>query len=641
MLHINDLTYRVGGRPIFEQATVAIAAGKRVGLVGRNGTGKSTLLKLIDGELQPDLGGISIQPGLRVGRMAQDPPDGPEALHETALAADLERAALLRAAESETDPQRIAEIHNRLADLQSHSAPARAARILNGLGFDHDAQQRPCNSYSGGWRMRVALTAVLFSQPDLLLLDEPSNHLDLEARLWLENYLRHYPHTFILVSHDRDLLNGAVDQIVHIDGGRLVAYSGNYDRFERTRRERQENLLSQQARQQAQRRHLQSFVDRFRAKATKARQAQSRLKMLERMEPVVLLAQEAEIGFDFPTPAELPPPLITIDRGVAGYEPGRPVLSGLDLRIDMDDRIALLGANGNGKSTLVRVLSDRLALQSGSLRKSGRLRVGYFAQHQSEELDLEGTPLDHVRRLMPDATEQKLRGHLGRFYFSGDKAKVKVGNLSGGERTRLLFALMTVQAPHILLLDEPTNHLDMDAREALIEALNAYEGAVVLVSHDTHLLRLVADTLWLVADGRCVPYDGDLDDYQRLLLGQRAVDEKPPRGPRTETGPLGPKAAAAEPSRERRRLNAETRARLAPLRKAVAAAEAVVARLAKRHDGLKLKLADPALYSGPVEAIRDLQIEAGSAQNDLALAENEWLEAIERLEAAERESIDA
>ncbi len=633
MLSIVDLTYRVGGQPIFEQASLSVAAGKRVGLVGRNGAGKSTLLKLIDGELQPDQGSISIQPGLRVGRMAQDPPDGPESLLETVLAADTERAQLLAAAETATDPQRIAEIHNRLADIQSHSAPARAARILDGLGFDHAAQQRPCNSYSGGWRMRVALAAVLFSQPDLLLLDEPSNHLDLEARLWLESYLRNYPHTLILVSHDRDLLNGAIEQIAHIDAGKLVAYNGNYDRFERTRRERQENLMSQAARQQAQRKHLQEFVDRFRAKASKARQAQSRLKMIEKLEPVVLLAHEKEVGFDFPSPAELAPPLITIENGQAGYG-GKPVLSGLDLRIDMDDRIALLGANGNGKSTLVRVLSDRLKLQAGSLRKSGKLRVGYFAQHQTEELDMRDTPLDHVRRLMPDANEQKLRNHLGRFYFSGTKATLEVGRLSGGERTRLLFALMSVEAPHILLLDEPTNHLDMDAREALIEALNDYRGAVVLVSHDTHLLRLVADTLWLVADGACRPYDGDLDDYQRLLLGQRGGEEKPARSAaaKPEARP-----AVTETARERRKSQAEIRARLAPLRKAVSEAEAMVARLGKKNEAIRQKLADPALYSGPADAIRDLQIEAGSLQNALAEAEGDWLEANERLEAAERE----
>ncbi|MGE0659710.1 MAG: ABC-F family ATP-binding cassette domain-containing protein [Reyranellaceae bacterium] len=638
MLSIVDLTYRVGGQPIFEQASLSVAAGKRVGLVGRNGAGKSTLLKLIDGELQPDQGAISIQPGLRVGRMAQDPPDGPESLLETVLAADIERAGLLAAAETATDPQRIAEIHNRLADIQSHSAPARAARILDGLGFDHAAQQRPCNSYSGGWRMRVALAAVLFSQPDLLLLDEPSNHLDLEARLWLESYLRNYPHTLILVSHDRDLLNGAIEQIAHIDAGKLVAYTGNYDRFERTRRERQENLMSQAARQQAQRKHLQEFVDRFRAKASKARQAQSRLKMIEKLEPVVLLAHEKEVGFDFPSPAELPPPLITIENGQAGYG-GRPVLSGLNLRIDMDDRIALLGANGNGKSTLVRVLSDRLKLQAGSLRKSGKLRVGYFAQHQTEELDMRDTPLDHVRRLMPDANEQKLRNHLGRFYFSGTKATLEVGRLSGGERTRLLFALMSVEAPHILLLDEPTNHLDMDAREALIEALNDYRGAVVLVSHDTHLLRLVADTLWLVADGACRPYDGDLDDYQRLLLGQRGGEDKPARvagPPKSDARPV-----ATETARERRKSQAEIRARLAPLRKAVSEAEAMVARLGKKNEAIRQKLADPALYSGPAEAIRELQIEAGSLQNALAEAEGDWLEANERLEAAERELREA
>ncbi len=645
MLHINDLTYRVGGRLLFDKATAVVPSGHRVGLVGRNGTGKSTLLKLIAGELSVDGGSVNVRPGARLGRMAQEAPDGPESLLDTVLMADLERSRLLAQAETETDPMRIAEIHTRLADIGAHAAPARAARILAGLGFDHEAQLRPCSSFSGGWRMRVSLASALFAQPDLLLLDEPSNHLDLEARLWLESFLKSYPYTLIMVSHDRDLLNASVEQIVHIDGGKLVSYTGGYDEFERQRRERVANIAAAQVKQEAQRKHLQSFVDRFRAKASKATQAQSRLKMLARLQPIVALNEDEDVHFNFPTPPSLSPPLIVLEHATVGYEPGKPILRGLDLRLDMDDRIALLGANGNGKSTLIRLLSDRLKPMTGALRKSGKLRVGYFAQHQAEELDLKGTPLSHMTRLMPQATPTKVRAQLGRFNFSGNKAEIEVAKLSGGEKTRLLFALMTVDAPHILLLDEPTNHLDMDAREALIEALNDYEGAVVLVSHDTHLLRLVADRLWLVADGTCTAFDGDLDDYQRQLLSERGEERKDKKAKRETRNqaevaaeiPSAPRPVSAEERKEQRRAQAEKRQQIAPLRKAAADAEAWVNRMTKQLKAVQDKLADPKLYEGPAEPIRALQMEQGRAQAALADAESEWLTAQEKLEAALRE----
>ncbi|MEO8559785.1 MAG: ABC-F family ATP-binding cassette domain-containing protein [Rhodospirillales bacterium] len=652
MLHINDLTYRVGGRMLFNQATVVVPAGHRVGLVGRNGTGKSTLLKLIAGELSVDGGSVNVRPGARLGRMAQEAPDGPESLIDTVLAADLERARLLHEAETETDPMRIAEIHMRLADIGAHAAPARAARILAGLGFDHEAQQRPCSSFSGGWRMRVSLAAALFAEPDLLLLDEPSNHLDIEARLWLESYIKAYPYTLIMVSHDRDLLNASVEQIVHIDGGKLVSYSGGYDDFERMRRERVAGLSAAQVKQEAQRKHLQAFVDRFRAKASKATQAQSRLKMLARMQPVVALAEDEAVNFNFPTPPSLSPPLIVLEHASAGYTPGEPVLSKLDLRLDMDDRIALLGANGNGKSTLIRLLSDRLKPMTGALRKSGKLRVGYFAQHQAEELDLKGTPLGHMAKKMPNATPQKHRGQLGRFNFSGHKAEIEVAKLSGGEKTRLLFALMTVEAPHILLLDEPTNHLDMDAREALIEALNDYEGAVVLVSHDTHLVRLVADRLWLVQDGTCTSFEGDLDDYQRQLISERGgsererakAEKKAKKNARIEIVETVPvvdtvRLIGETERKEQRRIQAEKRQQIAPLRKAVADAETWVARMTKQVKAVQDKLADPKLYEGSADTVRATQMELGRAQAALAEAEAEWLNAQTQLDAVTQDAV--
>src|SRR5262245_12589881 len=521
MLSIENLTYRIAGRVLLERASLSLPSGHHAGLVGRNGTGKSTLLKLIAGELHADSGEISLPNNTRIGMVAQEAPDGPESLIDTVLKADRERTSLLTEADHATDPHRIAEIHTRLADIEAHRAPARAASILHGLGFDAEQQQRACRDFSGGWRMRVALAAVLFSEPDLLLLDEPTNHLDLEATLWLEDFLRKYPRTMLLVSHDRDLLNKVVDKIAHLEGGKITLYTGGYDTFEKTRALKLANIAALQAKQLAQRRHMQDFIDRFRYKASKARQAQSRIKMLARMEPIVSVVEERTTSFEFPEPELLAPPIITLDHAEVGYDPGKPVLRHLDLRLDMDDRVALLGANGNGKSTLTKLLAGRLKPMAGTLRKSGKLRVGYFAQHQTDELDVEATPLKLMERLAPMSNEEKRRAHLGLFGFAQDKALTKVGSLSGGEKARLLFALMSHEAPHLLLLDEPTNHLDVDARQALVQAVNSFEGAVVLVSHDPHLIELCADRLWLVAEGACRPFDGDMEDYRRFLLEER------------------------------------------------------------------------------------------------------------------------
>ena len=627
MLHINDVTYRVAGRPLLERATVAVNKGERVGLVGRNGTGKTSLLRLIGGEQAADQGEISFPRGVRVGTVAQEAPSGQTSLIDTVLAADTERTALLAEAESSQDAGRLAEVHERLATIEADSAPARAARILAGLGFDEAAQRRPCAEFSGGWRMRVALAALLFSEPDLLLLDEPTNHLDLEATLWLEGYLKAYRGTLLLVSHDRDLLNRVPTRIVHLQGKRLTAYAGNYDRFERTRREQMERQAAMQAKQLAERRHIQKFIDRFRYKASKARQAQSRIKALERMEPIASVIEEATITFRFPDPAPLSPPLITLDRADVGYEPGKPVLRGLDLRIDMDDRIALLGANGNGKSTFVKLLAGRLAPQAGKLVKSSKLAVGYFAQDQAEELDLEATPLALLQRLMPMATEQKLRTHLGGFGFGQDKVEVKVGKLSGGEKARLLFAMMSREAPHILLLDEPTNHLDVDSRQALIQALNDYEGAVILVSHDPHLIELVADRLWLVSDGGVAPFDGDMEDYRRHLMEQRRAERAATRGAGREA-----KANDQPSKKDKRRAAAEARAAVADLRKAARTAEQRIESLSREKDALEAKLADPEVYNGPTAKLMDLQVRHGKLKQAISKAEEAWLDAQAALE---------
>ncbi|HLW26588.1 MAG TPA: ABC-F family ATP-binding cassette domain-containing protein [Kiloniellales bacterium] len=626
MLQINNLLYRVEGRALFQQASATINRGWRVGLVGRNGTGKSTLLKLIMGQLSPDEGSVEIIGRQRIGTVAQEAPGGERSLVDTVLAADTERAALLQEAETATDPTRIAEIHDRLATIRAETAPARAARILAGLGFDEEAQQRPCASFSGGWRMRVALAALLFVEPDILLLDEPTNHLDLEASLWLEGHLASYPGTLLLVSHDRDLLNRAVDRILHLEGRKLTLYGGNYDTFERTRRERLEHEAAQNARIEAQRKHIQTFVDRFRYKASKARQAQSRMKMLEKLQPSVTLVEDASLALNFPAPEPLAPPILQLEQAAVGYEPGRPILRGLNLRLDMDDRIALLGANGNGKSTLARLLAGKLEPQEGACRRDRKLRIGYFAQDQAEALDLSLSAMDNLARHMPEAAAHQLRDHLARFGLGGDRATTKAGDLSGGEKARLLFSIISRNAPHLLILDEPTNHLDIDARDALVQALGAYEGAVVLVSHDPRLVELVADRLWLVQDGRVRSFDGDMNDYRQLLLEQRRAERRELRNEK-------PKESAPN-RKDQRRAAAEIRAATANLRKAAQQAERRLEQLARDRAAVEAELADPELYEKTSARIPQLQKRLGELDKEIAAAEAAWLEAEEAIEAA-------
>ncbi len=632
MLTIENLTYRIGGRTLLERASLALPAGHHAGLVGRNGTGKSTLLKLIAGELHADSGDITLPNGTRMGMVAQEAPAGPESLIETVLMADRERTALLAEAEHATDAHRIADIHTRLADIEAHRAPARAATILHGLGFNAEQQLRPCRDFSGGWRMRVALAAVLFSEPDLLLLDEPTNHLDLEATLWLEDYLKRYPHTVLLVSHDRDLLNKVVDKIIHLEALKLTVYSGGYDTFEKTRALKIANIAAAQKKQEAQRQHMQAFIDRFRYKASKARQAQSRIKMLARMEPIVSVAEEQTIEFAFPNPDQLAPPILALDHAEAGYEPGKPVLRNLNLRLDMDDRVALLGANGNGKSTLAKLLAGRLKPMAGTLRKSGKLRVGYFAQHQTDELDINATPLQIMDRLAPQTIEQKRRAHLGRFGFQQDKALTKVSSLSGGEKARLLLALMSRETPHVLLLDEPTNHLDIDSRQALVQAVNAFEGAVVLISHDPHLIELTADRLWLVAGGTVKSFDGDMDDYRKLLTEQRRDDDEDDSAADRRRNGDGTATHTAAGRKEQRRASAEQRAANAHLRKAAVEAEKRLEKLQQKKAALEARLADPEVYNGPTAKLMELQLRYGDLKREIASAEDAWLETQAALE---------
>lgn len=633
MLQITDLTYRIAGRLLLESASVTIPAGHRVALVGRNGTGKSTLLRLIAGEIHADSGSIFLPSGLKMGWVRQEAPAGSTTLIEAVLAADTERTALLAEAETATDPERIGEIHARLADIGAHSAESRAARILSGLGFNAEAQQRPCSDFSGGWRMRVALAGVLFTEPDLLLLDEPTNHLDLEATLWLEEYLKNYPHTMLIVSHDRGLLNKVPTTIVHLDQLKLTSYGGNYDQFVQIRSMRMEHAKAMAAKQDAQRAHLQSFVDRFRAKASKATQAQSKLKAIERLGPRIQVIDDTPVNFNFPSPEELAPPLIRLDNAVAGYG-DKPILKRLNLRIDGDDRIALLGANGNGKSTLVKLLAGRMGPLSGEVFRSGKLRVGYFAQHQSDELNMGWTALQQMQAVMPPGTlEGQARSHLGRFGFTQPKADTKISGLSGGEKAKLLLAMMTRDAPHILMLDEPTNHLDIDSREALVEALNEYEGAVIVISHDPHLVELTADRLWLVNEGTCQPFEGDLEDYKRLLLEKGRAERA------AEKSSGGTAAAPARDRKDERRAAAELRQQLAPLRRKIEDIDKRMAKLTKRKTELEAKLADPKLYEGPSDKVTKIQIELGTVTAELEEAEMEWLDLSEQMEKAMAEGL--
>lgn len=623
MLSIEGLTYRIAGRVILEDASATIGPGQRVGLVGPNGAGKTTLLRLILGSLQADAGQISMPRSWRIGTVAQEAPGGDTTPLDAVLTADTERTALLAELETATDGYRIADIHDRLIAIGADAAPARAGAILHGLGFDAAAQARPLSSYSGGWRMRVALAGVLFARPDLLLLDEPTNHLDLEAAIWLEDYLKRYPATIVMVSHDRGLLNAVPNHILHLDDRTLALYSGGYDRFERTRNERLALIEKQRDKQERERKRIQAFVDRFRAKASKARQAQSRIKALERMEPLPDIVERSRIALHFPEQDALASPILACEDAAVGYD-DKIVLRGLDLSIGAEDRIALLGANGNGKTTFARLIAGRLETKSGEIKKSKKLVVGYFAQHQLEELEPARDALWHMAEAMPKATPERLRSHLGRFGFSGDAAEVACSQLSGGEKARLALALIATQKPQLLILDEPTNHLDIDMRRSLAEALGEFQGAVILVSHDPSLVELVADRLWLVEDGRVAPFDGDLEDYRKRVLSASA--DAPARG--TVVG--------AANRKEARREAADLRRKLAPLRKRAQAAESIVERLSAERDEIVRALSDPATYDGPAARAGELARTRGEIEKRLEIAEAEWFAASEALDAAEK-----
>jgi len=617
LLVLSGATIRLGGRTLLDGADLTVDPGRRIGLVGRNGAGKTTLLKAIMGDLPLDGGDMRFARNTRVATVRQEAPEGPASLLDTVLEGDSERLALLHEADH-ADPLRLAEIHERLLVIGAESAPARAATILAGLGFDEAAQARPVSSFSGGWRMRVALATALFANPDLLLLDEPTNHLDLEATLWLEGWLARFPGAALVVSHDRGLLDRAVEAIAHLDRGKISLTPGGFDEFVRIRTEKAMQQNRAADRIAAERAHIQSFIDRFRYKASKARQAQARIKALARLPQIETVIEDAPTRFAFPEPSRIAPPILALEHVDVGYD-GVPVLYDLSLTVDMDDRIALLGANGNGKSTLAKLLAGRLDPLRGELRRGPKLKVGYFAQHQTDELILDENPIDHMTRALPRAAPTMVRAQLARFGLDAARAETPVAHLSGGEKARLLLALATRDAPQLLILDEPTNHLDIDAREALVKALADFEGAVLLITHDPHLVELVADRLWLVADGTVRPFDGDLDDY-RILLSEhgRSVNKAEPL-----------------PRKDDRRERAAARAALAPLRKQAKDAEALLAKLTAERAAIEARLADPDLYApGRAADINGANARLASIRREAAAAEAAWLAAEEALEAA-------
>ncbi len=625
MLQIKDLSYTAWGRRFFNDATVSLPTGAKVGLVGRNGVGKSTLFKLILNELHSGGGDITMPRNARVGSVSQEHPATPVTLIDTILEADVDRHSLLQELET-APPERLGEIYGRLIEIDADRAPSRAAEILSGLGFSTADLSRTMAEFSGGWRMRVALAAALFAEPDLLLLDEPTNYLDLEGAMWLEARLKKYPHTALIISHDRELLNNSVDHILHLTDGKLEIYTGGYDDFERMRAEKLRLLSANRVKQEAERAHLQAFVDRFRAKASKAAQAQSRMKRLAKLQPIGATIEERVAPFTLPSPPRpLAPPLVRLEGASVGYD-GKAILKGLNLRMDIDDRIGLLGVNGAGKSTFAKLIAGALEIQHGHIHRDKRMQVGWFHQHQIEAMDPDDTPLEIIRRAMPDATEAARRSKLAQFGLGYDKTETTVANLSGGERARLLLNMVAMRAPHMLILDEPTNHLDIDSRRALLDALNDYEGAVILITHDRSLMEMVADRLWLAADGSVKPFNGDMDDYAKFVLDRARVAARAPTQVRDEPTAKAstPAAPAAKPA------NRDAQGLIAPLQRKMESAEQALARCTKSLATLDSQLADPA-FAAKAE---DLTRQRGRAQEQLDVAEARWMEAAENFEKA-------
>ena len=621
MISFENISFSVAGRTLVKNSTVSIPSGHKVGLVGRNGTGKTSLFRLVYGDITLDHGNLKLNKNTRVGGVAQEAPGSSITLLDTVLAADQERADLIQKAQLEKDPLQIAEIQTRLADIDAWSAEARAATILNGLGFDKHKQKLACSEFSGGWRMRVALAAVLFSRPDLLLLDEPSNYLDLEGSIWLEAYISKYPSTIIIISHDRALLNNSVNSILHLEDKKLHLYTGNYETFAKTRAARLAHKEAEVKKQNLRRQHLQSYVDRFRYKADKAKQAQSRLKMLAKMEPISISSETTFTKFDFPQPEELSPPIVNIQNASVGYEE-KTVLSDINLRIDQDDRIAILGQNGEGKSTLSKLIANKLKPHVGKIIHSNKLRIGYFAQHQLDELTLNETPMEHILRERPSEKQGQIRARLDGFGISVEQADIRVKSLSGGQKARLSLLLASLDAPHLLILDEPTNHLDIESREALVEALTKYSGAVIIVSHDIHLLSLVADRLWLAKNGTVKPYEYDLETYRKSLLSISS-SKKPEQLKNSKTV-----------------RKSYTKDEIIVLKNNLTKSEERVEKLLTMEEKISKKLADPKIYSDTNRnELVVLNTKYAEVRKAMTKAEDLWEKAQKKLDNALKSEI--
>jgi ATP-binding cassette subfamily F protein 3 len=617
VIRFSNVSLRRGAKPLLEAADASIHPGERIGLIGANGSGKSSLFALLRGELHTDRGEVDFPAHWRVAHVAQETP----ALDRTALDYAIDGDTVLRdlqarlaSAEEKHDGVLMGELHAALADADAYTAQSRAATLLTGLGFKEGELGESVSSFSGGWRMRLNLAQALMRPSDLLLLDEPTNHLDLDAIIWFEEWLKRYPGTLIVVSHDRDFLDAVVSAVVHIDQRRLRRYTGNYSAFEAQRAQNLVLAQSQYEKQQRERAHLQSFIDRFRAKATKARQAQSRMKMLEKMEDLAPLHVAAPFSFEFREPLRAPNPLLVLEEVTAGYGE-KAVLGAITLSLQSEQRIGLLGVNGAGKSTFIKTVAGVLAPLAGQMIVNKGLAIGYFAQHQVEMLRDDQSPLWHLARISSDVREQELRDYLGGFNFPGDMATSAIEQFSGGEKARLALALIVWQRPNLLLLDEPTNHLDLETREALTVALAQFEGTLVLVSHDRHLLRATTEQLLIVADGAVKPFDGDLDDYRASLLNREAKPAPPPK----------PRPAKEKPVSRK------------PLEARIKRLEELVARLTARKADIEARLADPALYAEEhKDDLKTLLLDQAYVGKELESLEAEWLEKQAELESAAR-----
>ncbi|MDO6706205.1 ABC transporter ATP-binding protein [Photobacterium sp. 1_MG-2023] len=637
MITFSDIQLLRGGNILLDQATATIHPGDKVGLVGKNGCGKSTLFALIKGELSVDAGQHSVPSHWELAWVAQETPALERPALEYVIDGDREYRQLeqsLLAAEQADDGNKVALLHDKLDAIGGYSIKARAAELLDGLGFSQEQMNWNLTQFSGGWRMRLNLAQALLCRSDLLLLDEPTNHLDLDAVLWLEKWLQNYRGTLVLISHDRDFLDPVVGRIIHVENQRLNEYTGNYSSFEN---QRAEKLILQQSmyqKQQKQMAHMQSYIDRFRYKASKARQAQSRIKALERMEKVLPAQFDNPFSFEFREPDSLPNPIIMMDQVAAGYGDVQ-ILDKIRLNLVPGSRIGLLGRNGAGKSTLIKLLSGELSPQAGDLTYSQGVKIGYFAQHQLETLRLDETPLQHMNRLAPEATEQQLRDYLGSFGFKGDKALDLVGPFSGGEKARLVLALIVWQRPNLLLLDEPTNHLDLDMRQALTLALQSFEGAMVIVSHDRYLLRVTTDDLYLVHDRKAEPFDGDLNDYHKWLTEQQRNERREQQAAKPESASKDNSAASRK---EQKRLEAEFRKQTAPLRKQIDKLDARMEALGKALAQAEAALSDSSIYEADNKArLNQALQEQSQTKSELEDVEMTWMELQEQLESMEQE----